>query len=207
MSVLPTWDSTNTNGTGSATSKKTASQTTGFNKTDFLTILTTQLKYQDPMNPADSQDFMSQLAQLTSVEALENINSSLENMASKTASNQWISAIGKRMEVQDTSMSPGDQLVLSPSQDFDTITLTLLNQADGTTETKTFGPSDSLVVSDEDKYYTIKGLKATKDGEEVDCNVNLYRVIRGVQTTDSGTVLVAGDGKTYDASTITAITQ
>jgi flagellar hook assembly protein FlgD len=198
---------TDNSAANSATTTKTTSSTTGFSKTDFLKILTTQLKYQDPMDPAKAQDFMSQLAQLTSVESLQNIQSSLDSLVTKTGANQWIAAIGKRMEVQDTVMSPGDQLVLSPSQDFDTIKLTLLNNEDGTTETKTFGPSDSLVVSNEDKYYTIKGLTATKDGQEVECNVNLYRVIRGIQTTDSGTVLVAGDGKTYDTAKVTAITQ
>lgn len=202
MSIGSVTDSSTANST-----TKTASSATGFSKTDFLKILTTQLKYQDPMDPAKAQDFMSQLAQLTSVEALENIQSSLDSLVTKTGANQWIAAIGKRMEVQDTSMSPGDQLVLSPSQDFDTINLTLLNQGDGTTETKTFGPGDSLVVSDEDKYYTIKDLTATKDGQAVEVNLSLYRVIRGIQTTDSGTVLVAGDGKTYDTASVKAITQ
>ncbi len=195
-----------TNGT-TTTASGSASSVTGFSKTDFLKILTTQLKYQDPLNPSSPDQFMSQLAQLTEVESLQNIQSSLDALASKSSANQWLGAIGKRMEVQDTVMSPGDQIVLSPTAQYDTITLSLRNDADGTQETKTFKPGDSLVFTSEDKSYSITGLSATLDGQSVSCGLNLYRVIRGVQTTDSGTVMISGDGKTYDASNINVILQ
>jgi len=47
-------------------------------KDDFLSLLVTQMKYQDPMNPMDNQEFASQLAQFSTVEQLENIDSNLE---------------------------------------------------------------------------------------------------------------------------------
>ena len=43
----------------------------------FLTLLTTQLKYQDPMNPQDGQEMAAQLAQFSSVEQLQNANDTL----------------------------------------------------------------------------------------------------------------------------------
>jgi len=41
------------------------------NEDTFLTLLVAQLKYQDPMNPADSTQFLSQTAQFTQVETLQ----------------------------------------------------------------------------------------------------------------------------------------
>ena len=41
------------------------------NEDTFLTLLVAQLKYQDPMNPADSTQFLTQTAQFTEVETLQ----------------------------------------------------------------------------------------------------------------------------------------
>ncbi|MFQ5636699.1 MAG: flagellar hook assembly protein FlgD [bacterium] len=48
-------------------------------KDDFLRLLVTQLRHQDPLNPMKSEDFAAQLAQFSSVEQLQNINTSLSN--------------------------------------------------------------------------------------------------------------------------------
>lgn len=54
-------------------------QTQILGKDDFLRILVTQLRHQDPLNPMKSEEFAAQLAQFSSVEQLQNINSNLEN--------------------------------------------------------------------------------------------------------------------------------
>jgi flagellar basal-body rod modification protein FlgD len=46
-------------------------------KDDFLNLLVTQLKYQDPLNPMESQEFSAQLAQFSSLEKLSGIDETL----------------------------------------------------------------------------------------------------------------------------------
>jgi flagellar basal-body rod modification protein FlgD len=46
------------------------------NQDTFLRLLVAQLKYQDPMNPADSTEFLSQTAQFTQVETLQRMEKS-----------------------------------------------------------------------------------------------------------------------------------
>ncbi len=46
-------------------------------KEDFLNLLVTQLRYQDPMEPLKDSDFVAQLAQFSSLEQLSSINTSL----------------------------------------------------------------------------------------------------------------------------------
>ena len=61
---------------GDQTSYFTGGATLG--KEDFLKLLMTQLQYQDPLNPMDNQDFMAELAQFSSLEQLQNVNSNLQ---------------------------------------------------------------------------------------------------------------------------------
>jgi len=45
-------------------------------KDDFLLLLTTQLKYQDPLNPTTNEDFVAQLAQFSALEQMQNVSES-----------------------------------------------------------------------------------------------------------------------------------
>ncbi len=49
-------------------------------KEDFLKLFTTQLRFQDPLNPLNSTEFTAQLAQFSSLEQLININDNLSSI-------------------------------------------------------------------------------------------------------------------------------
>ena len=54
-----------------------AKGSTELGKDDFLNLMITQMKYQDPLNPMDSNEYAAQLAQFSSLEQLTNLNNSV----------------------------------------------------------------------------------------------------------------------------------
>lgn len=68
----------------------------------FLTLLTTQLKNQDPMSPMDSTQFTQQLVQMTGVEQQLLTNDLLEKLVSNTGSgvSTAVSLIGKDVRAE-----------------------------------------------------------------------------------------------------------
>jgi len=67
----------------------------------FLTLLTTQLKNQDPTDPMKSADFTNQLVQYSSVEQQIQTNKNLESLLSANvfqAANTAVGLIGKQVE-------------------------------------------------------------------------------------------------------------
>ncbi|MGI5839070.1 MAG: flagellar hook capping FlgD N-terminal domain-containing protein [bacterium] len=66
----------------------------GLGKNDFLQLLTTQMRYQDPLNPTNDREFIAQLAQFSSLEQSQNLNSSLQQMMA-------VGLLGKDITVED----------------------------------------------------------------------------------------------------------
>ncbi len=82
-------------------------------KDDFLRLLVAQLQSQDPMNPMESTDFTAQLAQFSSLEQLQNINTSLGGIGTSQSvltNSQAVSFIGKTITaIGDTIDVTGGQ--------------------------------------------------------------------------------------------------
>jgi len=60
-----------------APAAQTAGNMVGLNGNDFMTLLVAQLKNQDPTNPMDPTQFVTQLVQFNSLEQLISINQDL----------------------------------------------------------------------------------------------------------------------------------
>jgi flagellar basal-body rod modification protein FlgD len=58
----------------------------------FLTLLTTQLKNQDPLNPMDNAELTSQLAQISTVNGIEKLNTTLQTLLSGMEDSQAMEA-------------------------------------------------------------------------------------------------------------------
>ena len=50
-------------------------------KDAFLQLLVTQMKYQDPLDPQDNSEYLSQLAQFSALEQMTNVSKGLENVS------------------------------------------------------------------------------------------------------------------------------
>ena len=72
-------------------SKETSGSTLG--KDAFLNLLVTQMKYQDPMNPSDSSQMVSQLAEFSALEEMQNV-------ASAVTGSQALGLVGKNVIIE-----------------------------------------------------------------------------------------------------------
>ncbi|MBD5413397.1 MAG: flagellar hook assembly protein FlgD [Treponema sp.] len=75
----------------------TASQSLG--KDDFLKLLITQLSNQDPTNPMEDTEFISQMAQFSSLEQITNMNESFSKMAAMINSSQGMNLLGRTVDM------------------------------------------------------------------------------------------------------------
>ena len=76
-----------------STTAKSGGPTLG--KDDFLKLLVGQMRYQDPMAPSDSQQWMGQMAQFTEVEQVTNIASSNTQIVNSLNRSGTLSLIGR----------------------------------------------------------------------------------------------------------------
>jgi flagellar basal-body rod modification protein FlgD len=126
-----------------STSSATSSQKTGskaeLGRDQFLKLLITQLKNQDPLNPMESVEFTSQLAQFSSLEQLFSVGDSLQ--AIKTSlqlqeGDQMVQTIGKKV------VSKGDTV---PVQGGEAGPATFSLDQDAEVQVSVFNSSGSLV--------------------------------------------------------------
>ena len=76
---------------------RTAQQSLG--KDDFLKLLITQLSNQDPTSPMDNTQFISQMAQFSSLEQITNMNAEFAKMNSMLVSSNGVNTIGKTVDI------------------------------------------------------------------------------------------------------------
>lgn len=68
-------------------------------KDEFLKLLITQLRYQDPLDPMKDKEFISQMAQFSSLEQMYNLSRSFSGFVSgQTGLNETISKLNSSLE-------------------------------------------------------------------------------------------------------------
>ena len=72
---------------------------------DFLKILVAQLGNQDPLKPMDNQEFVTQLAQFTSLQQTQEMNDKLASLLAVQASTQSIGLLGKTVDLETATGS------------------------------------------------------------------------------------------------------
>lgn len=77
---------------------------------DFMTLMTAQLKNQDPLNPLDSTAFVAQLAQFGTVSGIQSMDTSLSTLSDSLRSSQVLSGaslIGREITAPASEVSLG----------------------------------------------------------------------------------------------------
>lgn len=102
--VWPYYSSNNVSKAGTTASGAQSS----LGKDDFLKILITQLKNQDPMQPLEDKEFIAQMAQFTSVEQLTNMSGELKQL--RQSLGMASSLIGKTVTYTATNAQGKDEV-------------------------------------------------------------------------------------------------
>lgn len=90
-----------TSGATDTSSTTSAQNSAAMGKDEFLQLLVTQLKNQDPLDPLKNQDFIAQLAQFNSLEQMMNLNTSFQTMLSMQQLSNASGFIGKTVSWYD----------------------------------------------------------------------------------------------------------
>ncbi len=92
--------SINTDYYNGAVNKQQESKASQLDKDDFLKLLVTQLRYQNPLEPMDNNEYIAQLAQFSSLEQMQNLNLQVANLSALSTIGKSASAIVEQSEIE-----------------------------------------------------------------------------------------------------------
>jgi flagellar basal-body rod modification protein FlgD len=101
MNVTSATDTTSTTSTTSGAITNTSTNTVDYNT--FLQLLVAEMQNQDPTNPMDTSEYMSQFAQLSTVEQAMQTNAKLDALLSSQALSQADGLIGRTVSFTDST--------------------------------------------------------------------------------------------------------
>ncbi|WP_045506172.1 flagellar hook assembly protein FlgD [Bacillus amyloliquefaciens] len=101
---------------GASSTKSTAAvnSSTNLGKDEFLKILMTQVQNQDPLNPVDDKEFISQMATFSSLEQMMNLNTTMTKyVENQDPFTMYVNWIGKNVTFSDSDGKDQTSLVNS----------------------------------------------------------------------------------------------
>jgi flagellar basal-body rod modification protein FlgD len=119
----------------------------------FMTLLVTQMKNQDPLNPMDNAQVTSQMAQLSTVTGIDKLNSTVESLMSNMQTGQSYQAanmIGHNVLVPGTAVTTtgtGGYFGVDLPIGADKLSVTIKDSAGSTIRTLNLGAQDTGSLS------------------------------------------------------------
>jgi flagellar basal-body rod modification protein FlgD len=193
---------------GATTASQSAYEVGGqLGKDEFMKLLVTQLRNQDPLNPMDSHEFISQLAQFSSLEQLQNINDKLDDLSAQLsdASNlidHKVEAIGTGVTVED---GVADEIYFDLASDATAVFASILNSDGVYVRTMQVGPmsegrqtitwdgTDDNGNTVPDGKYTVDIQAVGTDGNAVESTSLIKGLVKGATFDDGATYLLIDD--------------
>lgn len=196
----------------------------GMGQKDFLTLFTTQLKCQDPLDPVKNEAFVAQLAQFSQLEATTGMSETLKTYVESMAGERMMSStsmIGKTVAVPD---APAVVQAGKPVQGFvslptgaEGVKLQVFNDKGQQVATQTLGSqkigdmpffwdgSNDAGAQVPDGNYTFKATVVSQ-GKTTSPSVNVLSVVTGVnQQADKTILLEVAGGKSVKLSDVQRI--
>lgn len=188
----------------------TDNQSIADNYQTFLTLLTTQLQNQNPLDPLDTNQFTSQLVEFAGVEQAVKTNDNLESLAKLSAANAItgaVSFIGKQVAAAGTSSELRDgsaSWVYSLDQDATQLTVKVLDESGNQVFAQTTSNplKEGIFVWDgrtndggtaEEGTYTISLEATAADGSGVTSSTNFTGTVTQVDLEGGTPVLTVGN--------------
>ncbi len=218
MTTVSTISSDTTSGLSSTTASSVEALSENYEL--FLSILTTQLENQNPLDPTDTDEMTSQLISYAQVEQQILSNSYLENLVLSTNNESAAVALSMvGMEVtyiaDDLTYSEGDTLswAFDVPDDTESLVAQVLNE-DGdvvyteelstTSGSRTFTWDGTLSngSSAEDGTYSLNLVATDSDGESVDIDPETTSVVSRVDWSSGSAQLIMKNGATVSLSSI-----
>jgi flagellar basal-body rod modification protein FlgD len=222
---------TNTTATAAATATSTisTSSTAQMGKDDFLNLLVTQLRYQDPMSPADPKDFVAQLSQFSSVEQLMNVNTNLDGLSKSFQTmgtglqvtqglaylGKQVTASGNLLQVKSGKATPASFTLPLAAK---SATVSILNGAGQVVRTLNLGAQtagshdiawdglNSQGKAAADGQYTFQISATDTQGQAITATTSFTGTVTGLVQNQGQVQLKVGD-RLVDLSSITAVLQ
>ncbi len=190
----------------------------------FLSLLTTQLQNQDPLDPMDTGEMTNQLVQFSSVEQSIATNSNLEELIALTnsqSSDNAVQYIGKEVEALSTARefkdgetsdwrfsiaedSPEVKISIVDSSGAAVYSETLSEDA-GTHDFSWDGSLDEGGTAAEGTYFlSVTALDA--DGEPVNTDVRTFGIVDTVDFTSNPPILLV-DGLPVSLTSVTSVSE
>lgn len=224
-SLLASSSTSSTSSTTSTTSTTDSSSTSSLTSEDFLTLLLAEIQYQDPTEPLENAEMVSQLTGYSQLDQLASINEQLEDLSgtitSATASN-CLSYLGKTVEAEGSSITKSgedvDALGFTLADDAESVTINVYDSDGNIVATNTLsGLSagsysyewdglDSDGEEAEDGTYTLSLSALDSDGASVEVSTITTGTVAGISMTSDGIVLTLDDGRTVNLEDVTSVT-
>ncbi len=109
MSVITATTNANAGSAASSAPAASAAPSNGDAQDKFLKLLVAQLKNQDPLNPMDNAEITSQMAQISTVSGIDQLNTTLQAMAASFSADQSLQATAM---IGRSALAPGSALHL-----------------------------------------------------------------------------------------------